>query len=254
MDVFYYKPGRSQRMPPKKQSRLLLLDYDGTVVPLQRQIDRSFMPTPTRGMLKRLARRHRVIFVTGRDLADLTRLAGPLKGIGKVGTHGIEVEDIPRLHLAPKERLRRFMKDRRVLVAALRKEFTQDKTVFLQVKKYALSLHYPHQGAEERQLRIRFRRVVRRYATPGLWVFQTGKQMIDLRPKGHSKAAAVRALLKMHPDHAPLFAGDDLSDLPAFRALQGKGVRVGIGHVIQRKDCDLWFATPQAFVKWLGQL
>jgi trehalose-phosphatase len=60
----------------KGRKRLILLDYDGTLLPLQRRIDRSFLPPTTRGMLRRLARRHRVVFVTGREVRDLLRLAG----------------------------------------------------------------------------------------------------------------------------------------------------------------------------------
>jgi len=135
----------------------------------------------------------------------------------------------------------------------LKKEFLPDRKVFLQVKRYALSLHFPHPGQDEDDLRKRFRRVVRSFGTKGLWEFQIGKHMIDLRPKGFSKAKAVRALLKLYPNREILFAGDDLSDLPVFKLLR-RGLRIGIGHVIDEKNCDLWFPTPRNFVKWLGKI
>jgi trehalose 6-phosphate phosphatase len=241
-------------MPMKKTPRLILLDYDGTILPLKRHIDHSFLSTPTRGILSGLAQRHRVIFVTGRDLRDLRRLAGPLKGIGIIGTHGVEVSGIPRLQLAEKSRLNLFIRDRKNLASELKKEFTIDPGVFLQVKRYALSLHFFHPGQDEEDLRERFRRVIRFFGTKGLWEFQIGKHMIDLRPKGFSKAKAVQALLKLYPNREILFAGDDLSDLPVFKLLKGRGLRIGIGHVIDEKDCDLWFPTPINFVKWLEKI
>lgn len=241
-------------MPLKKTQNLILLDYDGTVLPLQRRIDHSFLPTPTRGILTRLAKHCRVIFVTGRDLRDLRRLAGPLKGIGIIGTHGVEVSGVPRLHLTKASRLNLLAQDRKRLVLELKTEFSSEPKVFLQVKRYALSLHFPHPGQDEEDLRKRFRRVVRRFGTKGLWEFQIGKHMIDLRPKGFSKAKAVQKLLKLYPNHQVLFAGDDLSDLPVFKALKGKGLRVGIGRVIRQKDCDLWFPAPRHFVKYLTQI
>jgi trehalose-phosphatase len=238
----------------KKLQRLILLDYDGTVLPLKRRIDRSFLSTPTRGILSALAKRHRVLFVTGRDSRDLRRLAGPLKGIGIIGTHGVEASGVPSLRLADSSRLNLLLRDRRRLVLELKKEFLPDRKVFLQVKRYALSLHFPHPGQDEDDLRKRFRRVVRSFGTKGLWEFQIGKHMIDLRPKGFSKAKAVRALLKLYPNREILFAGDDLSDLPVFKLLRGRGLRVGIGYVIAKKDCDLWFPAPRNFVKWLGKI
>lgn len=235
-------------------SRLILLDYDGTLLPLKRRIDRSFLPTALRRLLSRLSRRHRVIMVTGRDLRDLRRLAGPLKGVGKVGTHGIEATGVPGLRLSLPAKRRRFINDRRRLAAALKREFAREKGVFLQVKRYALSLHFSHQERNEAAFQARFRRVVRRLGTPGLWEFQAGKHMIDLRPHGFSKGQAVRTLLRLYPNHRPLYAGDDRSDLPAFRVLGRKGLRVGVGRVVPRKACDLWFPTPKSFVSWLERL
>lgn len=254
----HYKPSynrlRRNALPEKKPKRLILLDYDGTLLPLHRRIDRSFLPPTTRRMLRRLSQKHPVVFVTGRDLRDLRRLAGPLQGMGLIGTHGIEVSGLPGLRLAPTPLLQRFIQDRKRLVTALRGEFAPDQGVFLQVKRYALSLHFPHQGCDEEKLRARFRRIVRKEGTKGLWEFQIGKHMIDLRPKGFSKAMAVRELLKRFPGREVLFAGDDRSDLPVFRLLRGKALLVGVGPVVKAEDCNLWFPTPAMFVRWLGKL
>lgn len=233
--------------------KLFLLDYDGTVLPLRRRIDRSFLPPTTRGMLLRLAKRHRVVFVTGRDLGDLRRLAGPLPGIGKVGTHGLESSGVPGLRLAPPTRLRALMRDRAVLVREVRRAFKGDSGSYLQVKRYALSMHFPHHGRGEAEKIARFRSLIRRHATKGLWEFQSGKHMIDLKPKGFSKTRAVAALLKLYPGREALYAGDDRSDLPVLRFLKGKGLRVGIGNVVKRSDCDLWFPNAPAFTRWLGK-
>ncbi len=238
-------------MTSKGRKRLILLDYDGTLLPLQRRIDRSFLPPTTRGMLRRLARRHRVVFVTGREVRDLLRLAGALKGMGIIGTHGLEVHGIPGLRLADKARLGRLMRDREALVKALRLEFSGEPQVFLQIKRYALSAHFPHHGRGEAGRIARFRRVVRRVASKDLWEFQAGKHMIDLRPRGFSKAAAVEKLLKLHPGWPVLYAGDDRSDRPVLKVLRGRGLRLGVGPVIPQRDCDLWFPTPRSFVDWL---
>jgi trehalose 6-phosphate phosphatase len=245
--------GASQetQMPSKKPRHLILLDYDGTLLPLKRRMDQAFLPPGTRQVLQRLARRHKVVFVTGRDLRDFQRLAGPFKGTGKIGTHGIESSGILGLHLAPNNKLKQWMEDRKRLVVGLHTEFATDQGLFLQVKRYALSLHFPHQKQDEETLRARFRSVIRRLGTKGLWEFQTGRHMIDLRPRGFSKQKAVRALLRLYPNDRAIYAGDDLSDLPVLKFLKGRGLRIGIGPVISKNDCDLWFPKPATFINWL---
>ena len=232
------------------------MDYDGTLLPLKRHIHQSFLPTATRRLLARLAKRHRVVLVTGRDLGDLRRIAGPLPGVGKVGTHGLEVEGLPGLRLASPARLKRLERDAARISKAVTAAYAGIAGVHVQVKRYALSLHYARELAGkkgERVFRAGFRRLVRRHGTAGLWQFQGGKAMIDLRPHGFSKAKAVRALKKLFPTHTVLFAGDDLSDLPALKAIGPKGLRVGIGPIIPRQDCDFWFPNPGAFKKWLNR-
>lgn len=236
---------------------LLLMDYDGTLLPLKRHIHQSYLPVATRRLLARLANRHQVVLVTGRDLGDLRRIAGPLRGIGKVGTHGLEVEGLPGLRLASPTRLKRLERDAAGISKAVTSAYGRTPGVHVQVKRYALSLHYARDLAGkkgERNFRAGFRRLVRRHGTAGLWQFQGGKAMIDLRPRGFSKANAVRALKRLFPTHPVLFAGDDLSDLPALKAVGKRGIRIGIGRVVPRKACDLWFPTPGSFTGWLKRM
>ena len=51
--------------------------------------------------------------------------------------------------------------------------------------------------------------------------------VIELRPRGMDKGAALKAVISERASRVVLFCGDDLGDLPAFRALgelRGQGI------------------------------
>jgi len=56
---------------------------------------------------------------------------------------------------------------------------------------------------------------------------QPGRMVIELRPRGMDKGAALKAVISERAARVALFCGDDLGDLPAFRALgelRGEGI------------------------------
>ena len=58
-------------------------------------------------------------------------------------------------------------------------------------------------------------------------VVQPGRMVIELRPEGTDKGAALTSLTAERDAHAIMFAGDDVGDLPAFQAV--RDLRAG-GH------------------------
>jgi trehalose 6-phosphate phosphatase len=61
-----------------------------------------------------------------------------------------------------------------------------------------------------------------------------GKRVVELRPVGVSKGAAVSRLAAAHPDRTPVYIGDDVTDEDAFAALaedrpESITIRVGRG-------------------------
>ena len=56
--------------------------------------------------------------------------------------------------------------------------------------------------------------------------------MLELKPSGITKAHAIRAFMEEPPfrGRTPLFAGDDLTDLHGFEAVEGiGGVSIAVG-------------------------
>jgi len=57
----------------------------------------------------------------------------------------------------------------------------------------------------------------------------SGKKVLELKPKGVDKGQAVLRLLGRHPDHTPVYIGDDTTDEAAFLALRGRGLTFKVG-------------------------
>ena len=81
-------------MPPRPDRPLFLLDYDGTLAPIVDDPAAARPHAEAPALLARLAERHPVVILTGRDLATLGRLLvtddGAAVAVRAVGLHGAE--------------------------------------------------------------------------------------------------------------------------------------------------------------------
>jgi trehalose 6-phosphate phosphatase len=214
----------------------VLSDVDGTLAPIVERHEDARVPAATSELLGRLAERFALVAcVTGRRALDARRMVG-VERIVYAGNHGFELlrpgDDEPLLDPAAAPRghaVPEFMDglDWDSLEAAgLRRE---DKGS-IQV------LHWrgaPDEDAAERVAREVADAARERELIP-LW----GRKVLDIRPvAGIDKGSAVhRLLVDAAPLDAALFAGDDRTDLDAFRAMTalagstrlGRAVRIGV--------------------------
>jgi trehalose 6-phosphate phosphatase len=83
-------------------------------------------------------------------------------------------------------------------------------------------------------------------------VTQAGKMVVEVKPKGADKGAALRRAMTRPPfaGRRPVFAGDDATDedaIAAALALGGVGIKVGAGET----RAALRAEDPAAFRRWL---
>ena len=173
-----------------------------------------------------------VALISGRSLADIDRL---LDGdhLPAAGQHGTERRDargqITR-HAFPLERLE--WAHARLIDAA-----AGHAGLLVEHKGLSVALHYrraPRLGGYAH-------RVVRSLA-PRLgaqFSVQPGKRIVELKPAGKDKGAAVVEFMAEVPfrGRTPVFVGDDLTDEFAFRAvnrLRGYSIKVGAGRTAAR--------------------
>jgi len=210
---------------------LLLLDYDGTLVPIAPHPAEA-RPTPELlDILTRLLARpdYRVMVVSGRGLADLVELL-PVPGLDILGSHGGEGRvrgrpwTLPRLSGSPWE----INLWRQRLLACLG-DFTGWR---LEDKPLGFALHY-RQVAPARQGQLLkalapWREEVMR---SGNYRLLTGKMLLELLPAGVSKGAALWEILS-DPSFSgsfPVYLGDDDTDETVFAVLRALGLTVKVG-------------------------
>jgi trehalose 6-phosphate phosphatase len=214
--------------PPHPARPLLFLDYDGTLAPL---VDDPAAARPHPGvpaLLGRLAALHPLWVVTGRDLAALARLL-PVE-VAAVGLHGAEEGQLGG------EAARAGLEAHAGALGRLKAAVPRLPGVHVEEKGGAFAVHY-RRAADEAAAREALERwaATAPEALEPIW----GKQVVELRPRGVSKGAAVARLAAAHPGRTPVYLGDDVTDEEAFRALHVASpdavtVKVGAGETAAR--------------------
>jgi trehalose 6-phosphate phosphatase len=219
----------------------VLLDVDGVLAPIVPRPEDARVPWETRAELARLADRYALVAcVTGR-VGDEARRIVSVDGVEVVGEHGLEL--VPEAEEWV-ERLAGFAErapwpaERKRLTLAFHWRTAPDEDE-------ALSVLAPlAEDAERQGLRPRW-----------------GRKVLEVRPPiDADKGTAVAALLERHELRRALYAGDDTTDVDAFRALEGLElpVRVAVasaeGPPELREAADLVVDGPEEFLRVLQRL
>ena len=238
-------------LPTPRPDWALFLDFDGTLVEIA-PAPCAVAPAPRlRPMLAALAVRlgGAVALVSGRPLADLDWLLAPLV-LPAAGLHGLERRRADGAILraeAPEEALAAAR-------ARLADFAARTPGVLLEDKGLTLALHY--RGAPERAADCR--RAARDAAAVagGALHLLEGKMVVELRPEGGDKGAAIAAFLAEPPfaGRTPVFAGDDRTDEDGFAVVAARGgisLRVGDG---RDSVAQYRIASVEALLDWLAAL
>lgn len=192
-------------------------DIDGTLAPLVATPGEAKVTERARSLLRDVARlADFVAVVTGRDLADARRMVG-LDEVAYVGNHGLEWWlDGRRVDAPYVERFRALMAD-----LANRLEAALDlRGVLVERKGPVLAVHY-RLAEDPEQARSRILKVLASLAPPEDVRLREAIKVVELFPAVDvNKGAAVRALAERQGLRSAVFAGDDWTDLDAFRAIR----------------------------------
>ncbi len=210
---------------------LLLLDYDGTLVPIGPTPEEAKLSSAMKGVLGRLSRCSKVTvaIVSGRPLAELRRFVG-IRNLAYAGHHGLEircgtVRTIVKIPRSSRQAIARV----RPLLASLIADFPGAK---LEDKGLSISLHYRLlQEAQAERLKAAVQREILPFLRSGGISLLNGKRVIEARPSVNwTKGDAARWLVKRMRRRSllPIYIGDDRTDEDAFRLLRdGITIRVG---------------------------
>ena len=116
-------------------------------------------------------------------------------------------------------------------------------SVLLEDKGKAVALHYRQAANLHDMLEQQVHALARRHGGNDVHV-QPGAYVLELKPSGITKAHAIEAFMQEPPfrGRTPLFAGDDLTDLHGFDAVERLGgVSIAVG---PRVSAMVQAATP----------
>jgi len=222
-------------------SAAIFLDVDGTLAPIVARPELAAVPEETRAEVARLAETYRLVAcVSGRTGDEARRLVG-VDEVVYVGVHGLE--------LAPSaERWR----------PALR-QFAETEWPWLEDKGLTVAFHW-REAPDEEATRRKLEGIAEQARAAGLrphW----GRKVLELRPPVDAdKGTAVRSLLEQSGLRRALYAGDDTTDLDAFRGLDECEVAVRVAVASREapaelsEAADLVVASPAALLGLLRLL
>jgi trehalose 6-phosphate phosphatase len=232
-------------MPPVNGNTALFLDIDGTLLDLARTPDRVKVSHELLRALEKLSLElsGAFAFVSGRSLENIDKLFAPFRPAA-IGAHGGEIRGVDGA-----------VARSQALPDSIREIFTGLATnipgLLLEDKKCALALHYRLAPEARPVLTSAMEKHARLFESEKIHILH-GKAVIEARPLGVDKGAAVATLARQKPfvGRAILFGGDDTTDLDVFRILPGLG---GRGFSVGRHfpGAEHVFESPRAVRQWL---
>ncbi|HYK42864.1 MAG TPA: trehalose-phosphatase [Thermoanaerobaculia bacterium] len=237
--------------------RALLLDYDGTLAPFQRDRDRAFPYAGIRERLEAIVRdgRSRVAVVSGRPLSVLPALLGADPSPELWGSHGMErrTRDGRMRGAAPSARLAELIGE----VARWADEHGWAEG--FERKPFGFAFH--GRGADPQGFRDLRSQALEKWREAGegegleLLDFDGG---FELRPAGAraNKGEVVRVVLGEMPEgSAAAYLGDDRTDEDAFRELSGsdRSAAVLVRAELRPTAADVWIVPPAELLAFLDR-
>ncbi len=220
----------------RSKNRLLLFDYDGTLIPFGEKPQRVRPDDELLDQIERLTReqQNEVVITSGRDRNTLQRWFGGLE-VGLIAEHGVwlreknaEWEMVESLRSSWKGEIRPML------------EVYVDRTPgsFIEEKEYSLVWHYRRVDLELGKSRSRELKdaLIELTANMNVGVLE-GSRVIEVKNTGVNKGiGALRWLAKRKWDFI-LAIGDDWTDEDTFTALPKNAYSIKVG----------WGATAAAF-------
>jgi trehalose-phosphatase len=244
----------------------ILTDVDGTLAPIVERAEEAAVPAAAREALAALSERYALVgCISGRRAEEARRLVG-LDSLAYAGNHGLELlmpgEDAARVDPSVAGREEEAME----FLATLDGERLATVGLRQEDKGPIQALHW-RGSADEAAAEDRAHEIAIEAGKVGLeprW----GRKVLELRPLGGGgKDGAVASLLADERLDRAVYAGDDRTDLDAFRRLRelqeegrlSTAVCVGVvsdeGPAELAEECDVTVAGLDgwlAILEWLA--
>jgi len=216
-------------------TRLLLLDYDGTLMPFFANPQQARPDQELRLLLRALTElpRTQVVIISGRDRSTLQEWLGHLP-LGFVAEHGVWLRGTD----GDWELMQPLRADwKRELRPVLELYVARTAGSFIEEKDYSLVWHYRRADADLGEVRARelLSHLAFMTANTDLQVME-GHKVLEIKNAGINKGAGASRWLTRYEPGFVLALGDDRTDEDTFRALPPEAytVRVGLARSLAR--------------------
>lgn len=242
----------------KSPTKVLMLDFDGTLTPIVKSPEQAKLPLKTRGLLQKLIAKPGVYLaiISGRKLSDIKEKIS-LPNIIYGGNHGLEGEIFGKSYSFPLTN--KALSTLNKIKKQLSKVANEFKGVFIEDKDLTLSFHYRLADAQQlSKVILIFDETLRPYLENNSVSIIAGKRVIDVIPKvdwskGDFAKLVIKEVATRTKEHPTTIAvGDDLTDKDIFQACtKGVTIKVGKNHnsgaEYNLKDINEVFT----FIQWM---
>jgi trehalose 6-phosphate phosphatase len=235
-----------QALPPPSLEWCLFLDVDGTLIELTDSPLETFADSELKTLLSHVAERlgGAVALVSGRSIHYLDELFAPLR-LPAAGLHGVERRKASgALHGAS------FV-DAQLSKArtAVQELVEAHPGTSMEDKGRTIAVHYRMAPQVEANIRQSLLAIAKPLGSN--YHIQEGNMVLEIKPRGFSKATAIKAFMKEPPfsGRKPVFVGDDLTDQDGFRLVEDQG---GISVAVGERVCGQFRLENASAVRaWL---
>jgi trehalose 6-phosphate synthase/phosphatase len=234
------------------QKRLLMFDYDGTLISFTKKPKDAKPDTELKRLLLSLAkkRKNHLVIISGRDRSTMEQWLGDIP-CTLVAEHGAWI----RVDKQSGWKIQRTvsMGWKPQVMPILKTYEARVPGSFVEEKELGLAWHYRKASPELGQIRSHelFDNLNEYLANTDLQLMH-GKKVIEVRPGGISKGQAAQDLLARDNYDFVLAIGDDWTDEELFKVLPegAYSIKIGYGTTHARFFLD----SPQACRRWLHKM
>ncbi len=213
------------------KNRLLFLDYDGTLMPLQREPHMARPNETVLRMLRELSNdpKNKITIISGRDKKTLNDWLGQLP-LNLVAEHGASRRLTGKDWEHTEKEFRPEWKEE--IYHQMKLHTHRCAKSFIEEKAFALAWHYRNAETDLGFLRSRelidsIHRVMNNNMP--LQVID-GNKVVEVRMSGVDKGAAAREIYESNPSDFVLAIGDDRTDEDMFRELNNDAITIKVGN------------------------
>ncbi|MEO0114059.1 MAG: bifunctional alpha,alpha-trehalose-phosphate synthase (UDP-forming)/trehalose-phosphatase [candidate division WOR-3 bacterium] len=222
----------------KANQRLILLDYDGTLVPFAVKPEKAVPSAELVNLLQKLTAdsKNDVVLLSGRNRNNLQEWFGKL-ALGLVAEHGAWIKEKNREW----QLLKPLRNDWKSKLLPILKIYTDRlPNSFIEEKEYSIVWHYRTTDPVLGELRVRelIDELIHLTANIDIQVL-TGSKVVEIRNSGVNKGVASMNFLKAKDYDFILAIGDDWTDEDLFKILPATAYSIRVGMTLSYAKYNL---------------